>query len=410
MIPQLNACMGHRSPRTLVMTLCVLCGNLIADAELSGSAAYSFDGFAAHNAQTEVGLGLSLAPALTIGGTIQYLDAVQEPIAGIRRLRGQVISGLFDVSWRTLRNHLLLDIHAGADAVMGWQVQPRGSAKLEATLPLPPTPVIQNIKITPQGWYRHYLPNGPAVANRVVSYGYSAEIGATMGAKGALAANFSQEFLQPANSRLDTSFIDTGIIHYYHDHLPAFSLKPNAITSFYAYIYRQVLKPLYLGYAFSWTDSRNDRRVMTSMEQVQQIGQIMPDFKTQSAYYPYPTPIEMLAHIVSITLNFRLGQVVNWKSNAAIPVYSRQKLHFLPPYESGPRALTRLLNPDQYEYYEEEFTGPLSMESSVTWHIMPPTSVTVSYDYFGFPYKSWAYFTKDSYSLHTLKLSITQRL
>ncbi|MBD3396820.1 MAG: hypothetical protein GF418_14445 [Chitinivibrionales bacterium] len=384
---------------TGIILMVAACSGATRGIDLSGSAAYRFDGIAAMIWDVEAGIGASPAAGLALGGRVLYLDATQNPIQGIRRLHGRIVTGLADVSWHTLNNKLLVEGSAGVEAILGWTVRPTGNLSTKISLPLPVNPVFQNLALTPSGWYRHRMPNGAAISNHIASHGYAAELGATMGTKGAIAFNFQQEYLTPAPSVLDTSFLgpwpETGAI--------SDTLGTNAITSFYAYLYRQLFKPLYVGYAFSWTDSRFDRRVFTSGEDA---GPAMPpQYKTQSAVYPYPTPTDMLAHIVSISLRFSLHPSVSWTSNVAFPFYSKQDISYMPDTVD----VYRFHNEKDFGSYELPFSGPLTLESNVTWNVSARTGLTLAYHFFGFPYLEWAYFTKDSYSLHTMQLSVKQR-
>lgn len=397
---------------TLFLGAALLCGagSRFARAEggaMSTGVAYRFDGVATRVWDVESGVSFSVRPNLDLGGTIQYLDATQEPIQNIKRLRGRIVSGMVDLTWRTLGDHLHLDLRGGIDGILDRQAMPRAECSLAVVLPVPPNPLFQNVKIAPVGWYRHRMPNGPAIKNRIASYGYSAELSTSITPKGGGAVNYQQEFLEPADPVLDTSFLGS-----WPGGIPPDTLARNRVNSFYAYLYRQVLKPLYIGYAFSFTDAEIDRRVRTYHEPVfRQPGEepARPGEGPHKgdiykwAYYPYPTPQEMVAHLLSLTVNVASGHRVAWKATVAVPVYSRQKLRYLPEYIDHRDDVAN------YPYQDERFTGPLTMKATVSWNLTTNTGLELMYDYFGFPYRSWAYFTKDSYSLHTIALGCRRR-
>lgn len=385
----------------IAVLLCTLAATRVSEAgvEISASGAYRFDALVTHIAEGDVAIGVAVSPKLHFGATVEYLDATQTAIAGIRELRGQVVSGLLDFSWRTARDRLLLDMQAGVDGVVDWQVTPRVEGKVQATVPLPANRVFPHIILCPEGWYRHRMPNGPAISNRIASYGYAAEVRAPIRTKGALAATFRQEYLEPADAVLDTSYLVSR-----SGGIPLDTLEMNTTTTFYAYGYYQVLTHMHLGYAFTYTNAAIDRRVATFAEPV--VGSGFPPIVGMAyewAYYPYPTPQGMLAHIVTAAVDVPLGGRGTWKTNVALPVYSRQRIRYLPDTVYVGDDLSN------YPYQEELFTGPLTFETACRLKISDRTELTIAYDYFGFPYRSWAYFTEDSYSLHTVRVSIQQR-
>jgi hypothetical protein len=395
-------------PALLLFWSALLYNGWCADATAKAHVAHRFDGIATRVWEVKSGVAFSLKPNLALGGTIQYLDAVQEPIQNINRLQGRIVSTMADLSWMAQNNHLRLDLGAGIDVILDWKVKPRVECTLGVVLPVPPNPLFQNVKLTPVGWYRHRMPNGPAIKNRIASYGYSAELSSSLTPRGGAAVSFQQEFLEPADPVLDTSFLGPWPGGVVPD-----TLQQNRISTFYAYLYRQILEPLYLGYAFSFTDAAIDRRVETYKEPV-----FDPHFSPANpgphggphqgdiykwAYYPYPTPQEMLAHLISVTVNGGLGTKTLWKATVAFPLYSRRKIRYLPEYIDHNDDLA------YYPYQDETFTGPLTMNASLTWNLTTRMGLEIAYDYFGFPYESWAYFTDNSYSLHTITLGYQQR-
>jgi hypothetical protein len=118
----------------------------------------------------------------------------------------------------------------------------------------------------------------------------------------------------------------------------------------------------------------------------------------EDAYYPYPTLIDLHSHNLIISTVWS-GKTVSSNSRVSLPVYSQQKLHAF--WLEGMSLM------DAYSL--QEFTGPLTAKSTLQWNISTTLGITFTYDYFGFPYEPWAYFTKNSYSLHTFKTGIEKR-
>ncbi|MBD3321957.1 MAG: hypothetical protein GF350_12745 [Chitinivibrionales bacterium] len=392
--------------------ICIACLSVsAANIELlSTKTSYRFDGIATHGWETELAGKLGLNRSLKLTTSLAYLDATQEPVSGITHLRGQIASGCIGAEWRTLKNHLLIDMEGGADRVLDWTAQPRGALTIESTLPLPASRFIQNVKLTPEIWYTHSMFNGPAIKNRVASYGYAVDCNWTMGPKMAAAANFRREYLSPNSSVLDSSYTATGRQGINVD---TDTLKNNSKNTFYAYVYRNIIKPLYVGYAFSWTHTHYDRKVMTNYTSVSDPYAFPPQEYAfyEWAYYPYPSPRKMLAHIASLAGAYAFANnSLILHADIAFPFYSKQELVYHPASEDEGNFIV----PDTiaaydrryFPVYTEKFTGPLTFSSELKCNITGKTLVAVSYDYFGFPYKKWAYLTEDSYSLHTISLTI----
>jgi hypothetical protein len=242
--------------------------------------------------------------------------------------------------------------------------------------------------------------NGPAIKNRIASYGYAGELSWSMGPKMAAAVSLRREHLRPSDPVLDTAFTDLSL----QRGAPVDTLKPNTLSTFYAYIYRRLTTFFYLGYAFSRLDAAFDGVALTDAQ-----GPIppLPQYETTFAMYPYPTLNELISHTASITLLFNPVSSITWTSKASVPFYSAQKVYAFPD-----TLMTHHFDDqDEVKYgYKLEFAAPLTIGTTVDYNVRNNLTVSFTYDCFGFPYEEWAYFTKNSYSLHTFKLRITQRL
>jgi hypothetical protein len=369
--------------------------------------AYRFDGLVTHGWEHDMGGKARLSPMLQLSGAATWIDATQEPIAGIVRLRGQIVSGIIGLQWTTLSNHLTIDANAGIDGVIEEKVKPRGVLKLVAAVPLPINPFIQHLKFTPEAWYTHSMFNGPAIRNTIASYGFAGDLGWSMGPKMAAAVNYRQEYLRPAQGALDSNFTASSALGYPVD---TDTLHPNIKQTFYLYAYRQFLKVLYVGYSFSMNNTDEDRRVITGADiHVPQNPYEPLYYLFNWAYYPYPTPRRMLTHSITAAGVFTMGTVAQLKVKGAFPVYSRQEIKAVMPYYEPSWGMNNAWDRNEYGVYSEKNTGILSFGAETAVRVTSRLSCTVNYDYFGFPYRAWAYFTKDSYSLHTVSFVLQQR-
>lgn len=387
--------------------------------DLSIKSSYRFDGLITHGWEHDFTSKTILNPAVTLIVKGNFLDATQDSIAGIVKLRGQIISAVTGLEFRACQNRIAIDFNGGIDNIIGWQVKPRGAIKFGLVAPIPYNRFIQNLKLTPEAWYTHSMFNGPAIQNRIASYGFSSELGLSMGPKVAASVNYRQEYLRPACTILSPEFTKIGNDTIFDPVVDTDSLDNNIKRSFYGYLYKQVFKSLYLGYAFSYATSLYDRKVLTNHELLKRTinaGPMNFDELYGSLYgwahYPYPTPIDMTAHIISIATNVPITSNLNSLLNLALPIYSYQLLRYPMNYWEyawGGENTPPMYDRNSYEFEKEKNTGPLVIRADITAISLFKLKVTLSYDYFGFPYKEWAYFTKDSYSLHTFSTSLSKQ-
>ncbi len=369
--------------------------------------AYRFDGLITHGWEHDMGWKVRLLPTVQLSGTVNWLDATQEPIAGIVRLRGQIASVFFGLQWTTLSNYLTINANAGIDGVIEEKVQPRGALKLVAAVPLPINPAIQHLKFTPEVWYTHSMFNGPAIRNNIASYGFAGDLGWSMGPKMAAAVNYRQEYLRPEHRVLDSTFTSSSARGYPVD---TDTLHTNIKQTFYLYTYRQIMKVLYLGYSFSMNNTENDQRVITDADiHVPRDPYDTLYYLFSWAYYPYPTPRRMVTHSITAAGVFSMGTVAQFKIKCAFPVYSRQEIKAVMPYYEPSWGMNNAWDRNEYGAYSEKNTGILTFGAEASVRITSRLSCTAIYDYFGFPYRAWAYFSKDSYSLHTVSFVLQHR-
>ncbi len=391
----------------------ILCACVLTWAQptqLEGELSFASDGFAATIGKAKAGIQVPVTPTLKLGADLEFLYTQQDYLFGILPVYERAVSGLFDIDWSLFRNHIQFDIRAGADVVQNWKTHPHLDAEIRAKVPLPPYWLLKNLRISPRTWYYPHVPFATAINNRVTSYGYEGEISGALGGKSAFAINYRHNVLEPESSKIDTSAIDTSIIRYPYPSSvsPTFTLPVNRLQNFYAYIYYRVLKPLYLGYAFSYITSAIDRNMVTSLRHLRNTSHEGTVYKIERAPFPYPTFKNLRSHMFTIAYRTSLTDLLTWTTNASIPLYSNQDIRYIDKYTNAsgyPQAIHL-----DYPFYAQENTAPLTFKSKILWKFSPRTHLTFHYDYFGFPYEEWAYFTADSYSLHTAQLSIKQLL
>lgn len=352
---------------------------------------YLFDFLVTSNWDQAVSLEHPVRDDLTVGGRLHYLDITQDSISGITQLHAAGPSATVKASWRHFRRGLVVDAEAGADCLWPGVYRPRVLAALTKGFSVPPNPVLKNLRFKHEWWYSYRHLNAAAVRNRIGSYGINVEATGGLGENNGFGVNYRLEFLAPDESPLDTAFINRDDKTFM---IPD-SLDRNTLTAFYAYVYRTVSPGLVLAYAFSWADSKIDRWVLTRKRLVQEWGGFPPRMYevNEYAYYPYPTPVNTLAHLLGATARLPWGKSARWEAKAAVPVYSSRSVLY------GPAQVTPG-TPDTRAYYTEKHTGPLTFETKAVIAIKAKTGLTLSYEYFCLPYRSWAYFTRDSYSYH----------
>jgi len=114
------------------------------------------------------------------------------------------------------------------------------------------------------------------------------------------------------------------------------------------------------------------------------------------AYYPWPTPLRSVAHLLVLSVPLSFGPV-SWQSKAAFPFYSARD-----QFSSPVKVPASQWSDTYYFYYRQKFTGPLTLDSKLSWAVTARLTLSAAYSYFCLPYREWSYFTVDSYSYHTI--------
>ncbi|MFW5959656.1 MAG: hypothetical protein ACOCSE_00895, partial [Chitinivibrionales bacterium] len=348
---------------------------------------FRFDRIATHGFEVESETQFRINQSFSLIAAAKYLDAVQDSISGIRQLHGRIASGIIGFEWMMPKSIAVLKVHGGFDWITDWEIKPRGMLNLKLSPPIPPNPVIQNPSLTLNTWYDHEFFNGPAVKNRIASYGYSSDLEwiTILGINAAL--SFKQEFLEPDNKLLDSTFTASTDKGYPVD---TDTLPLNSKKTFYAYMYRKFGKFLYLGYAFSYTHTDHDRKVITDAELHEPGPDIDPGgpggsennryYSFSWAYYPYPTPRYMLAHSITAACVFRIKKRIQIKLDIAFPFYSRQEMKtVLNYYEPNWGIMDNAYDRNEYGEHTEKFTGPLTINSEIGINFPSETTLSAVY-------------------------------
>jgi hypothetical protein len=389
--------MNNRVTRGLLATLLVAAlaaGGCAGQVELSSS--YMWDYLITGNWESDLCYRHRMSDGLAVRAAVNWLDATQDSISGIAHLHATDIGIRAGVRWTTLRNYAVIDVEAGANTING-AIKPHGKAEINAGVPLPRDLPLKNLRLKPSAWYTAHLPNAAVLVTGVSQTGYAAEMTGNLTNRFGFGSEFRQSFYRAANSAVDTALLDLRTLALTAYDSLAETLDDNTVTSFYAYFYGTLFQHFYLGYALGWAHSAIDRWVATSRSFRPGIP---PSREFAYAYFPYPTPVNSLAHLVSLSFNLPFGTAFSWSGKGAIPFYSRRDQ--LATLQNQP-----VMFGQDPEYYTQEHTGPLTLESKLAWTATSRLAFSLRYEYFCLPYRERSYFTKDSYSYHRTALAVT---
>jgi hypothetical protein len=368
--------------------------------DIETTSSYVKDFLATNNWESELIFRNQIGETATVRSAIGYCDATQDEISGISRLNAKAGWLKLGGTLAMLRENLSIDGEAGADLLSDHRLAPNGKAFVKAAIPLPDNPFLQNLRFKPSLWYTQRLPSAAAICNRITSWGYEGEATLSMIQKIDAGCSYRIDNLWPADTVLDSTFLDT-----IASGRPLLPIEKNSVTSFYVYAMGKITSFLNLGYAFAWSHAKHDQWIATRSEPYVIFNGRRPEsgISYEYAYYPYPTPRNSIAHLLVITVPISIGPVA-WNSKTTIPVYSSRDQF------SSPQKVP--LGQEIYYdyYYTQKYTGPLTVESKVSWRINDRLTACLAYEYFCLPYRQWAYFTHDSYSYHKATVSFDVEL
>ncbi len=398
--------------RRLSAVACMVCfGGVVSGStalELDLRSAYHWDIVPARAWDLAAGCLFEPSSGFELGGRIEYLDVYQEPFHGIGELAGRMISPLGVMQWTTLHGRLAVDAEGGLDILDHGDTWPRGQLEIAANAPIPPNDIVKNVKLRPRAWYTHRTPMVASVENKIAFWGYEGALDVTLGKRITLSSSFVQEHFRPQEHVLDTNLMEprTGGI-------PADTLDNNVKTSLSAYGYAEILKWLYAGYGYAWSDTKFDRWTATLTEPVSGgSGPRRPGAPPQPggtrllyAYYPYPTPLDEQVHLLIVEVAPPVGKTLRLKAKLALPVYSG-KLMFYPP-----KTIYMGDHISNYTYETHKFAGPLTARLGLSFRVSERMSLDFRYDYLNVPYTEWAYFTPAdrSYSYHVVEMKVSRQ-
>ena len=118
-------------------------------------------------------------------------------------------------------------------------------------------------------------------------------------------------------------------------------------------------------------------------------------------YFPYETGSDEWSHLLIIDMPIKTGPLVTLEMKLTFPFYS-EKIRI---YYQDILALSEM-------YYnsgaagKERFTGDMNADVKLMAHIDGRTAISLLYNYLCYPYRPWGYFSKDKYSLHTVRVDV----